>query len=192
MASIEIGPHPVFIGFAQSSLPSLAAAVHSLRQWEDDWKTISQSLAALYMAGAQVGWSEFHSLFEFKCALRLRDLTRYAWNSKNHWIQYNGEWALSKGNTFYNAGKAAAAASSQISNPLTAPRSSLRTSLVHRVVEDFLLWLGMARRFAVEYDAGGLLGRGLRPSDERCGCGDISKYFSSPRAPATAQKCKMM
>lgn len=148
MAWIEIGPHPVFIGFAQSILPSLAAAVHSLRQWEDDWKTFSQSLAALHMAGAQVGWCEFHSLFEFKCGLGLLDLPRYAWNSKNHWIQYNGEWAPSKGNTFYNAEKAAAAASSQTSNPLAAPRSSLRTSLVNRVVEDS--FSGLAWRVVVQ------------------------------------------
>lgn len=151
MAWIEIGPHPVCLGFARSTLPSPAAAVPSLRRGEDDWKTISQSLAALHMAGVQVGWSEFHSPFESKYGLRLLDLPTYAWNNKNHWIQYNGDWALTKGNTFYDAEKKAAAeASGQVSNPLAASRSSLRTSLVHRVVEE--TFSGSAGRVVVQSD----------------------------------------
>lgn len=106
---------------------------------------------SLHMAGDQVGWSEFHSLFEFKCSLPLLDLPRYAWSDKNHWIQYNGDWALSKGNTFYNAEKTAAAeASGSVSNPLVAPRSSLRTSVVHRVVEE--TFSGSAGRVVFQSD----------------------------------------
>ncbi|KAG6358778.1 hypothetical protein INS49_012297 [Diaporthe citri] len=151
MAWIEIGPHPVCIGFARSTLPSLGAAVPSLRRGEDDWKTISQSLAALHTAGVQVGWGEFHSPFERSCGLRLLDLPTYAWNNKNHWIQYNGDWALTKGNTFYDAEKKAAAESSgQVSNPLATHHSSLRTSLVHRVVEE--TFFGSAGRVIVQSD----------------------------------------
>lgn len=149
MAWIEIGPHPVCIGFARSTLPSVSAAVPSLRRGEDDWKTISQSLAVLHTAGIQISWGEFHSPFERACGLRLLDLPTYAWNDKNHWIQYNGDWALTKGNTFYDAEKkAAAGASGRYSNPLAAPRSSLRTSLVHQVVEE--TFYGSAGRVVIQ------------------------------------------
>lgn len=191
MAWIEIGPHPVFIGFAQSILPSLAAAVHSLRQWEDDWKTISQSLAALHMAGAQVGWSEFHSPFERTSGLRLLDFPTYAWNDKDHWIQYHGDWALTKGNCLQRReGHGCGVKSS--TKPFGC--SSPHPSDVPRPpgCRGVFLWLGRVRRCAVECDAGGLLGRGLEPSDERSRCGDISKYCSSPRAPGTAEKSNMM
>lgn len=137
MVWVEMGPHPVCVGFAKSILPSINAAVPSIRRGEDNWKTMATSLATVHAAGVPVEWSEFHRPFEG--GLRLLDLPTYAWNDKNHWIQYNGDWALTKGNTFYDEEKkalAAAAASGPIGTPLAAPLSSLRTSLVHQVVEE--------------------------------------------------------
>lgn len=152
MAWIEIGPHPVCIGFTRSILPSLGAAVPSLRRGENDWKIISQSLLALHTAGVQVSWGEFHSPFERACGLRLLDLPTYAWNNNNHWIQYKGDWAFTKGNTFYDTEKKAAAeASGQVLSPLAAAhRSSLRTSLVHSVVEE--TFSGSAGRVVAQSD----------------------------------------
>lgn len=135
MVWIEIGPHPVCMGFAKSILPSVNVAVPSLRRGEDSWQTLSQSLAAVHAAGVQVGWGEFHAPFERAYGLRLLDLPTYAWNDKTYWIQYNGDWALTKGNTFYNDKMAKATSGG---NPLATPHSSLRTSLVHRVVEETL------------------------------------------------------
>jgi monodictyphenone polyketide synthase len=144
MVWIEMGPHPVCMGFVRSIMPSVTTAVPSLRRGEDDWKTLSQSLAAVHSAGVQVNWDEFHRPFEKTCGLRLLDLPTYAWNDKNHWIQYNGDWSLTKGNTFYDAEKKAGG------NPLAAPRSSLRTSLVHRVVDE--AFSGPAGRVVVQSD----------------------------------------
>lgn len=132
MVWVEIGPHPVCMGFAKSILPTVNAAVPSLRRGEDNWKTLAQSLAIVHGAGVEVGWNEFHRPFEG--GLRLLDLPTYAWNDKNHWIQYNGDWALTKGNTFYDAEKAALAAPAR--SALAAPVSSLRTSLIHQVMEE--------------------------------------------------------
>jgi acyl transferase domain-containing protein len=147
MVWIEIGPHPVCMGFGRSILPSINAAVPSLRRGENNWQTLSHSLAVVHAAGVQVGWNEFHRPFER--GLRLLDLPTYAWNDKTHWIQYNGDWALTKGNTFYDAEKAAAAAK-LTHNPLAAQLSSLRTSLVHRVVEE--TFSGAAGRVVVQSD----------------------------------------
>lgn len=136
MVWVEIGPHPVCVGLTRNILASsysLPAAVPSLRRGEDNWKTLSHSLGILYSAGVPVRFDEFHRPFEH--TLRLLDLPTYAWNDKDYWIQYNGDWALTKGNTFYDEEKKQAAAAAN-GNPLAVPHSSLRTSLVHRVVEE--------------------------------------------------------
>lgn len=146
MVWVEIGPHPVCLGFVRSTLPSVHASVPSMRRGEDNWATLSHSLATVHAAGVPLGWNEFQRPFER--GLRLLDLPTYAWNDKNHWIQYNGDWALTKGNTFYDAEKAAVKAAG--ANPLTAPHSSLRTSLVHRVVEE--VFSGAAGHVVVQSD----------------------------------------
>lgn len=97
---IEIGPHPVCMGFVKASLPSTRVAVPSVRRGDNNWKTISESAAALHLAGISINWHEFHS--PFAGAVRLLDLPTYAWDEKNYWLQYNGDWCLTKGNTFYD------------------------------------------------------------------------------------------
>ena len=126
---VEIGPHPVCTEFIKATLPSINVTTPSVRRGEDNWITMTQSLGALHCAGVEVGWSEFHRPFER--GLRLLDLPTYSWNDKNYWIQYNGDWALTKGNTFYDAEKG-----------LTAPKvahvsqSGLRTSTVQQIIEE--------------------------------------------------------
>ncbi|KAK5654604.1 hypothetical protein OQA88_7234 [Cercophora sp. LCS_1] len=121
---IEIGPHPVTTSFVKSTLPSANLAVPSLRRGEDSWLTLSQTLASLHLAGVEFSWNEYHRPFE--PALRLLDLPTYAWNDKTYWIQYNGDWALTKGNTFYEAEKRALL-------PAPAPSAPL-TSTVHQIL----------------------------------------------------------
>jgi acyl transferase domain-containing protein len=129
-AWIEIGPHPVCMNFVKSTLSSVYAAVPSIRRGENNWTTMAQSLAALHSAGLAIEWSEFHQPFEK--SLRLLDLPTYAWNDKTYWIQYNGDWALTKGNTFYDKEKKASSA--QSGWPL--PASSIKTSTVQQIVEE--------------------------------------------------------
>ena len=129
-AWVEIGPHPVCTGFIKSSLSPINVAVPSHRREDDNWKTMAQSLATLHCAGVQISWNEFHRPFE--TALQLLDLPTYAWNDKTHWIQYNGDWALTKGNTFYDAQKGLKKA--QIAPPM--PKSSLSTSTVQQIIEE--------------------------------------------------------
>ncbi|KAI1159633.1 hypothetical protein F5B18DRAFT_576973 [Nemania serpens] len=124
---VELGPHPVCTNFVRAILPSVGAAVPSLRRDENNWTTLAQSLATLHCAAAPLNWAEYHKSFEK--SLRLVDLPTYAWNYKNYWLQYNGDWALTKGNTYYDDKKNAAKA-------LPAPRlSELQTSSVQSIVE---------------------------------------------------------
>lgn len=126
---VEIGPHPVCTDCVKATLPFTNLAVPSLRRGEDSWKTIAQSLAALHCAGVEVSWNDFHRPFER--GLRLLDLPTYSWNERNYWIQYNGDWALSKGNNFYDVQKGVAKA-----HVAPAPKSSLKTSTVQQIVEE--------------------------------------------------------
>ena len=126
---VEIGPHPVCMGFVKATFPSVNVTVPSLRRGEDNWMTIAQSLGALHCAGVEVSWNEFHRPFER--GLCLLDLPTYCWNDKNYWIPYNGDWVLTKGNTFYDAEKGIGAA--KVAN---IPLSGLRTSTVQQVIEE--------------------------------------------------------
>ncbi|KAL4794482.1 hypothetical protein BDV19DRAFT_188572 [Aspergillus venezuelensis] len=129
---VEIGPHPVCMGFVNATLPSVNVAVASMRRGEDNFVTLAQSLSALHAAGVPLEWNEYQRPFEKN--LRLVDLPTYAWNDKTYWIQYNGDWALTKGNTFYDAEKALQAQQSGQVAP-TVP-SGLRTSTVQQIIEE--------------------------------------------------------
>lgn len=104
-AWVEIGPHPVCVNFVKNILGTSASrvAVPSLRRGENNWETLAHSLGTLHNAGLQIQWNEFHN--PFLKGLRLLDLPTYAWNDKTFWIQYQGDWALTKGNHFYDEEK---------------------------------------------------------------------------------------
>lgn len=140
-AWVEIGPHPVCMGFIRSTLQSTALTVPSLRRGEESWVTITRSLSSLHCAGVEVHWNEFHRPFEQ--ALRLLDLPTYSWNDKNYWIQYNGDWALTKGNTFYSSQQQNSAAVDELP-------SGPRTSTVQKIVEES--FDGRAARVVMQSD----------------------------------------
>ncbi|KAK4234117.1 hypothetical protein C8A03DRAFT_38117 [Achaetomium macrosporum] len=131
-AWIEIGPHPVCVGFVKAALSPVKVAVPSLRRGENSWKTMAESLAALHCAGVRIDWNEFHRPFEK--ALRLLDLPTYAWNDKTYWIQYRGDWALTKGNTFYDAEKGLTGSTGRGAAP--PAKSGLSTTTVQRIVDE--------------------------------------------------------
>lgn len=128
---LEIGPHPVCMGFVKSTFSVVNVAVPSMRRGEDNWKTMAQSLGTLYSAGLAIDWNEFHRPFE--SGLRLLDLPTYSWNEKNHWLQYKGDWQLSKGNTFYDTEKDVKSTSAAVPKRII---SDLSTSSVQRVIEE--------------------------------------------------------
>ncbi|KAI4146620.1 MAG: hypothetical protein L6R39_003393 [Caloplaca ligustica] len=127
-AWIEIGPHPVCTSFVKNSVPSVNIAVPSMKKNEDNWVTLANSMATLHCGGFELDWNEFNRPFE--SSLRLLDLPTYAWNDKNYWIPYNGDWALTKGNNFYTPKEEPKA----ISAP--EPVSNLSTSTVQQIIEE--------------------------------------------------------
>ena len=128
---IEIGPHSVCTGFVKTTSPSARLVVPSFRRDEDNWKTMADSMAALHLVGVPVSWNEFHRPFESR--LRLLDLPTYAWNDKTYWLQYTGDWCLTKGNTFYEVKSTAATATARTNSTLV---SELQTSTVQEVVHE--------------------------------------------------------
>ncbi|RYP10927.1 hypothetical protein DL764_000363 [Monosporascus ibericus] len=134
-AWIEIGPHPVCVGFVKNTLVTAASrvTVPSFRRGENNWTTLANSLSNLHCAGIKIEWSEFHNPFEK--GLRLLDLPTYAWNDKTYWIQYDGDWALTKGNHFYDEEKGIGAFAKPQSG-LPGPAGGPSTSLVQRILEE--------------------------------------------------------
>ena len=179
-AWIEIGPHPVSTSFVKATLPSTGVTVPSLRRGENNWVTLAQSLSALHVAGVEVGWHEFHRPFEK--TLRLLDLPTYAWNDKTYWIQYNGDWALTKGNTFYDQEK-------QQKAVLAAPVAPSRflTSTVQQIIEES--FTGSAGTVVIQSDLMQTDFLAAAYGHKMNGCGVVTSVSSNP--PLTPESLSM-
>ncbi|KAL9596553.1 MAG: hypothetical protein Q9219_005731 [cf. Caloplaca sp. 3 TL-2023] len=118
---VEVGPHPVCSGMIKKMFDPTIAAVPSLRRDEDVWKTLSTSLASLYSSGLDIDWNEFHR--DFNATQQLLRLPTYSFDLKNYWIDYTGNWCLTKGDT-----KAIA--------DLPEPKPKLCTTSVQKVIEE--------------------------------------------------------
>ena len=84
---MEMGPDPVCLGLIRSSLgvpPTHALA--TLKSSEDNWATISASLAAAYSAGLSINWPEFHK--DHVGSLSLLSLPTYAFDEKEFWTAH--------------------------------------------------------------------------------------------------------
>ncbi|KAK2598900.1 hypothetical protein QQS21_005642 [Conoideocrella luteorostrata] len=92
---LELGHHPVCSGFVSRTLADSRLVCSSLHRESDNWTSLAKMLSSLYEVGLNIDWNEYHRPFEQ--ALRLVNLPTYAWNNKNYWIQYRGDWNLTKG-----------------------------------------------------------------------------------------------
>lgn len=92
---IEIGPHPICSNMIKSIIGKDVTAVSSLNRNDDAWKTVSCSLSTLFNSGVSIGWSEFHH--DFSQSHEVLTLPSYAYDDKNYWIDYAGNWTLTKG-----------------------------------------------------------------------------------------------
>jgi acyl transferase domain-containing protein/acyl carrier protein/phospholipid N-methyltransferase len=82
---LEIGPKPVLLGMARQieAVSSSFLGLPSLRQGQDDWQNILQSLSELYVNGRSVNWSGFDREYKRE---RLH-LPTYPWQRKHYWIE---------------------------------------------------------------------------------------------------------
>ncbi|KAJ5490412.1 Acyl transferase/acyl hydrolase/lysophospholipase [Penicillium expansum] len=92
---IEIGPSPLCLGMIRNIAGKDQVLLPSLKRDEDDWKTMSESIALAYDAGVDIDWREVHRPYELN--LNLLELPNYAFDLKNYWLQYEGDWAIRKG-----------------------------------------------------------------------------------------------
>ncbi|KAK4144292.1 polyketide synthase [Dichotomopilus funicola] len=91
---IEIGPHQILANLITSNISRETVAVPTLRRQEQCYKTLANSLARLHGAGVNLDFNEYHR--EFADSVRLLNLPRYAFDENNYWIQYEGDWCLTK------------------------------------------------------------------------------------------------
>lgn len=117
---LELGHHPVCSGFVSRTLSETRLACSSLHRDTDNWTSLAKTLSSLYEAGIQIDWNEFHRPFEQ--ALRLVHAPTYAWNNKNYWIQYRGDWNLTKGQI--------------LPEPALPAISGFHTSSIHRLYSE--------------------------------------------------------
>jgi len=88
---LEVGAHPVCASMIKSTLG--VATLPSLRRDEDPWKIISTSVVGLYTAGVPFNFNAYHAGFE---SLSVLDIPTYGFDDKVYWLQYEGDWTLTK------------------------------------------------------------------------------------------------
>ena len=84
---VEVGPEPICVGLIRRTLDVSASRLCStMKSAEDNWVTISSSLATLYKLGMSINWPQYHK--EYKISLRLLPLPTYAFDVKDFWTPY--------------------------------------------------------------------------------------------------------
>ncbi|KAK4249290.1 hypothetical protein C7999DRAFT_12845 [Corynascus novoguineensis] len=91
---LEIGAHPVLTNMVMSTFGNPTVAVPTLRRGEPCYKTVTESIATLHRQGVDFDFNEYHR--EFSDSVRLLNLPSYAFDERNYWIQYTGDWCLTK------------------------------------------------------------------------------------------------
>ena len=126
---LEVGAHPVTSGMVKSTLGGAPTTAGSLRRNEDPWKTLSNTIATLTLAGVAFDFNEYHR--QFKNAYELLTLPTYSFDNKRYWLDYHNNWTLSKGEAVQPAQPKA------IEAPVEIP-SKLSTTSCHKVVREEL------------------------------------------------------
>ncbi|WP_100898073.1 type I polyketide synthase [Nostoc flagelliforme] len=81
---VEIGPKPILLGMGRNCLPEgVGVMLPSLRQGQDDWKLLLQSLGKLYTCGVSVDWSGFDRGY----GRELISLPTYPFERQRYWIE---------------------------------------------------------------------------------------------------------
>ncbi|EFX02617.1 polyketide synthase [Grosmannia clavigera kw1407] len=125
---LEVGPHPVCANMVKAAFGATTIAVPTVRRAEVADKTLSTTLSTLHAAGLNVDWNELHR--DFVASTRLLDLPTYAFDEKNYWLQYSGDWSLTKNRGAASLKTAVAA--------IEPAKPKLSTSSVQEVVHELV------------------------------------------------------
>ncbi len=83
-AFVEIGPSSVLLGMGKRCLPeSKSAWLPSLRQNQEEWQTILDSLGKLYVQGAEVDWKGFDAGYSRNKVV----LPNYPFDRQRYWLE---------------------------------------------------------------------------------------------------------
>jgi iterative type I PKS product template protein len=129
-AWLEIGAHPVCSGMVKSTLGGAPVTTGSLRRNEDPWKTLSNTITTLFLAGVYFDFNEYHRLFND--AQEMYTLPTYAFDSKRYWLDYHNNWTLTKGE------EQQAAPVKTIEAAPVELQSKLKTTSCHKIVREEL------------------------------------------------------
>ncbi|KAK4147650.1 ketoacyl-synt-domain-containing protein [Dichotomopilus funicola] len=115
---LEVGPHPAISGMVKAVLGTQTPTLASAQRGRAAFQSLADALKALYNAGADVRWAEFHR--DFSASHRVLPLPAYSWDLKEYWMQYVNDWSLRKGDPplIINGG------------------NRLESTTIHRVVEE--------------------------------------------------------
>ncbi|KAI1109012.1 polyketide synthase [Nemania sp. NC0429] len=122
---LEVGPHPVCANMVKAAFGASTIAVPSLRRSESPYKTLSGTLCTLHSAGLNLDWNEYHR--DFDSTVRLLDLPAYSFDLKNYWLQYTGDWCITK-----NRGTA----SPSVKAIEAPPKPKLSTTTVQKITKE--------------------------------------------------------
>ncbi|KAF1920326.1 hypothetical protein BDU57DRAFT_525429 [Ampelomyces quisqualis] len=129
-AWVEVGAHPVCSGMVKSTLGGAPVTAGSLRRSEDPWKTLSNSIANLFLAGVYIDFNEYHRLFNE--AHEMYTLPTYAFDNKKYWLDYHNNWTLTKGEALE------AAPVKAIEEAAIEVESKLKTTSCHKIIREEL------------------------------------------------------
>ncbi|KAL8639261.1 MAG: hypothetical protein Q9228_003690 [Teloschistes exilis] len=117
--TLEIGPHPAVSGMIKAELPHVVSLA-SMQRGRPPFQTLAAALRAIYSAGAEICWSEYHR--DFQASHKVLHLPAYSWDFKDYWMQYTNNWSLRKGDppVVIHAGNV----------------SKLESTTIHRVLEE--------------------------------------------------------
>ncbi|KAL4898948.1 putative sterigmatocystin biosynthesis polyketide synthase [Aspergillus multicolor] len=90
---IDVGPKALLAGMVKMTLgKDSTIALPILGPNLDAWKSLTAVLATLYSRGMDINWKVYHEPFEG--TKRVIELPAYAWDLKEYFIPYKGEWCL--------------------------------------------------------------------------------------------------
>ncbi|KAH3999788.1 hypothetical protein HBI38_092630 [Parastagonospora nodorum] len=114
---LEVGHNATVTSMLKATLGKSCHAKSSLRKNVHNWKSLTETVAWLYEAGANVQWARFHR--DCGSSLEVVHLPHYIWDLKNYWIQYVNDWSLRKGEPALTCS--------------CSSRPTLLSSVIHRV-----------------------------------------------------------
>lgn len=94
---LEIGPNASCLALVRANINVTSSnTLASLKRAENNWRTVSVSLATLYMAKQPIHWRAFHN--DFTDNLSHIDLLKYAFDTRDFWITYKSNDQQSQAN----------------------------------------------------------------------------------------------